>query len=84
MMKLNSTTITKLNLPDGKTIYFDDDLGGFGIRLRASGDRVRKTWVAQYRAHGRTRRMKIGSAEKITAPRSNSAKTRKARRRPRG
>src|SRR5262249_54531173 len=27
---------------------------------------VRRTWVAQYRSHGRTRRMKIGTAEKLS------------------
>ena len=66
-MKLDAKTVAKLALPDGKrdTIYFDDDLTGFGLRLRASGARVRRTWVAQYRAHGRTRRMRIGAAEKL-------------------
>ena len=66
-IKLDAKTIAKLALPEGKldAIYFDDDLGGFGLRLRASGDRVRRTWIAQYRAHGRTRRMKIGAAEKL-------------------
>ena len=66
-IKLDAKTIAKLALPEGKLdgIYFDDDLAGFGLRLRASGDRVRRTWIAQYRAHGRTRRMKIGAAEKL-------------------
>ena len=66
-MKLDAKTVAKLALPDGKrdAIYFDDDLAGFGLRLRASGARVRRTWVAQYRAHGRTRRMRIGAAEKL-------------------
>ena len=41
-MKLNNRTIARLQLPDGKSdaIYFDDDLAGFGYRLRRSGDRV--------------------------------------------
>ena len=72
-MKLNSKMVTQLRLPSGKTdvIYFDDDIAGFGVRLRASGSRVRQTWIAQYRAHGRTRRMKIG--EKITAEEARKA-----------
>lgn len=42
-MKLDAKTVAKLALPDGKrdAIYFDDDLAGFGLRLRASGARVR-------------------------------------------
>src|SRR6516164_926591 len=65
-MKLDAKVV-RLELPAGKVdlIHFDDDLPGFGIRLRG-GDRVRRTWIAQYRAHGRTRRMKIGAAEKLS------------------
>ena len=67
-MKLTAKTIAGIRLPAGKTdhIEWDDDLPGFGLRLRGSGDRPRKTWVAQYRAHGRTRRMKIGAVEKLS------------------
>jgi hypothetical protein len=51
-MKIDTQTIRQLELPSGKTdaIYFDDELAGFGIRLRTNGERVRRTWVAQYRA----------------------------------
>jgi integrase len=68
-MKMDAKAIARLMLPAGKrdAIYFDRDLPGFGLRLRASGDgQVRRTWVAQYRSHGRTRRMKIGTAEKLS------------------
>lgn len=68
-MKMDAKAIARLMLPAGKrdAIYFDRDLPGFGLRLRASGEgQVRRTWVAQYRAHGRTRRMKIGTAEKLS------------------
>jgi integrase len=72
-MKLDAKVV-RLELPAGKVdlIHFDDDLPGFGIRLRG-GDRVRRTWIAQYRAHGRTRRMKIGAAEKLTADEARKA-----------
>jgi integrase len=60
-MKLDADTIKTLELPSGKTdaIYFDDDLIGFGLRMRRDGGRLRRTWIAQYRAKGRTRRFKI-------------------------
>jgi len=69
IMKLDAKTVARLTLPDGNAdvIYFDEDLAGFGLRLRASGDRVRRTWVAQYRARGRTRRVLIGAFEKLGA-----------------
>jgi integrase len=68
-LKLNNRTIARLELPDGKSdvIYFDDDLAGFGYRLRRSGDRVLASWVCQYRAHGRSRRALIGSAHALGA-----------------
>jgi integrase len=60
-MKLTSKAIVRLELPAGKIdhIEFDDELPGFGFRLRRSGDRVLRSWVCQYRAHGRTRRVRI-------------------------
>jgi integrase len=71
-MKLDAKTVAGLKLPDGKDeeINWDEDLSGFGLRLRRArgGNRVNRTWVAQYRAHGRTRRVTIGSVEKLSAP----------------
>ena len=68
-MKLNNKTVARLKLPAGKddVIHFDDDLVGLGYRLRRSGDRVLRSWVCQYRAHGRTRRILIGAAEVLGA-----------------
>src|SRR5262249_61964857 len=64
-LRLNNRTVARLKLPAGKddVIHFDDDLVGLGYRLRRSGDRVLRSWVCQYRAHGRTPRILIGSAE---------------------
>jgi Arm DNA-binding domain len=66
-MKLDAKTIASLALPAGKTeqFYWDDELRGFGLRLRRRGDRLHRTWVAQYRAVGRTRRPKIGDADTL-------------------
>src|SRR5215831_1039914 len=63
-MKLTAKAVVALMLPSDKTdaIFFDDDLPGFGYRLRKSGDKVSRSWVAQYRHAGQTRRMTLGSA----------------------
>jgi integrase len=63
-------TTENIELPEGKAdaIFFDDALIGFGLRVRrGSGDRIIRNWIIQYRAHGRARRMIVGSAETLTA-----------------
>jgi integrase len=76
-MKLDNRTVAKLTRPHGQAdlIYFDDDMPGFGLRLRASahGHKTRRSWIAQYRAKGRTRRVLIGSAETVTAEQARAA-----------
>ena len=39
MMRLNAATIRKIKLPPGviDKVYFDEDMPGFGLRVRASG-----------------------------------------------
>jgi integrase len=68
-MKLDAKTVAGLELPDGKDdyIWFDGSLSGFGYRLRRRqrDGRVRATWVAQYRANGRTRRAMNTPVEKL-------------------
>jgi integrase len=61
--KLTVRTVDALVLPEGKDdeIYWDEDLEGFGHRLRRSGDKVARSWVAQYRHAGQTRRMTLKS-----------------------
>jgi integrase len=74
-MKINARTIAALKLPRGKNdaIYFDSDIPGFGLRLRVSGAQVRRSWVAQYRSFGRTRRVLLGSAEILGAEQARAA-----------
>lgn len=62
-MKLTQRTLGTLELPAGKNdvIYFDDDLPGFGIRIRSRGSR---TFILQYGFGTRTRRHTLG---KVTA-----------------
>jgi integrase len=62
-------TTANIELPKGKSdhIVFDEDLIGFGLRIRSgSGDRIIRNWIVQYRQHGRGRRMIVGSAEKLS------------------
>jgi integrase len=59
-MKLTDTAVRALHLPRGVAdkVWFDDELGGFGIRLRDGGSR---SWLVQYDIFGRTYRMTLGS-----------------------
>jgi hypothetical protein len=61
-MKLTQANIDRLSLPTGKSeaIFFDDDVPGFGFRLRAGGSR---NFIVQYALGGRQRRMTIGAAK---------------------
>jgi integrase len=59
-MKLTETTIARLTGKIGKTpdaIVFDDDLPGFGLRIREGGSR---TWVYQYKIGPQHRRVTLG------------------------
>jgi integrase len=68
-MKLDAKSVAKLSLPVGKTdhIMWDTTLPGFGYRMRAGAGGVLRSWVAQYRRDGATRRYRIGSAEVVSA-----------------
>ena len=68
-MKLTKATVKEMRLPAGKAeaLVFDEDLSGFGLRLRAGGKR---TWVIQYRVGQKQRRVTLGSADVIDADRA--------------
>jgi integrase len=63
MAKLTKTQIDNLKPGDGDYFVWCDALPGFGVRVWPSG---RKTYVAQYRAGARTRRVKIGNHGALT------------------
>jgi Arm DNA-binding domain len=72
-MKLTTQTIKALTLPPGMKdkIHFDDEVGGFGIRLRNSGE---ARWVVQYDdAAGRTRKVTLGSPSLLDAAAARKA-----------
>jgi integrase len=64
-MKLTQPIASDLALPPDKidAIYFDDDVPGLGLRLRAGGKR---SWVFQYQIGKKQRRMTLGIAPALT------------------
>jgi integrase len=60
-MKLSATTVRTEKLPRGKpeAIFFDDDVPGFGLRIREGGSR---SFVFQYKLGSKQRRMALGTA----------------------
>jgi integrase len=74
-MKLDTKTIARLALPEGKTdvIHFDDAMPGFGFRIRSSGGALRRSWVVQYRRAGATRRLLLGSADVLGVEQARAA-----------
>jgi integrase len=75
-IKIDNRTIASLALARGQGELFawDTTLEGFALRLRRrrSGGTV-ASWVAQYRTAGRTRRVLLGSTEKLTASSAREA-----------
>jgi hypothetical protein len=60
-MKLTKDTVSTTQLPPGKRdkIFFDEDLPGFGLRIRESGSR---TFVFGYQLAAKQRRMNLDVA----------------------
>lgn len=63
-MRLTRQSVSRLALPPGKSeiLVFDEALSGFGVRIRAGGKR---TWVVQYRAGTKQRRITLGTVEAV-------------------
>ena len=59
-MKLTAATVKALTLPPGASdkTFWDDELGGFGLRLRSGGA---ARWVVQYDIGGKSRRVTLGT-----------------------
>ena len=64
-MKLTASNVRTETLAAGKSeaIVFDDDVPGFGLRLRAGGSR---TFVFQYKLGAKHRRMALGAATALS------------------
>ena len=64
-MKLTDRTIKTLLPPEsGNRIHYDDDVGGFGLRITAGDARA---FVLSYRILGRQRRLTLGGWPELTA-----------------
>jgi integrase len=70
-MRLTDKAVAPLSLPKHKreATFFDDDLAGFGVRLRTGGA---ARWVYQYNIGKRTRRITMGSTAALTATRARA------------
>jgi integrase len=62
-VKLTVKTTASIKL-EGKSerIVFDDDIKGFGLRIREGGS---QSWIYQYRVGSKQRRMVLGSAKSV-------------------
>ena len=63
-MKINKTTIASAQLPEGKSEWkhWDDDIPGFGLRIRKGGGR---TLIFQYRQGTKQRKLTLGKASAL-------------------
>ena len=62
-IKITKRAVDRIESDGSDRFYWDRELPGFGLRVRASG---RKFFVAQYRANGRSRRMTLGPVTAIS------------------
>jgi integrase len=71
-MRFTKPRIAGLALATGRAelIAFDDDLPGFGIRIRAGGKR---TWIVQYRVGHKQRRLTLGSTAAMELEQARAA-----------
>src|SRR5262245_10839782 len=67
-LRLDTKTVTDLSPAKDRHEVFawDTEVEGFGCRVWRGADKLRRTYVVQYRAAGHPRRITIGSAAKLT------------------
>jgi integrase len=71
-IRLTATTVRALTCPPDKSerTYFDEDLPGFGCRVRASGA---QTWLYQYAIAKQTKKIFLGSPSVVDAGKARAA-----------
>jgi integrase len=67
-MKFTKDSVARFKMPEGKSdhIEFDDNMPGFGLRIRAGAEGQHRSFIAQYKIGQTTRRVTIGNAAKVT------------------
>src|SRR6188768_2329293 len=63
IMKLTQAGIAKLPSDKPDAVYYDDELVGFGVRIRAGGSR---NFIVRYRLGGLERRHTVGSVSVLS------------------
>jgi Arm DNA-binding domain len=71
-MKLTRAAIQALRLPAGNAdiILFDDDLPGFGLRMRGGSSRSEARWLVQYKIGSKHRRLTFGKFSEVDPSRA--------------
>jgi hypothetical protein len=71
-MKLTDNAVRALHLPRGvpDKVWFDDELGGFGVRMRDGGAR---SWIVQYDFGGKAHKMTLGAVDTLSAARARAS-----------
>jgi integrase len=66
-MKLSQNNIARFKMPAGKTehIEFDDEMHGFGLRIRKGSHGEHRTLIAQYKLGEKHRRITLGNVAKV-------------------
>lgn len=66
-MKITAKTLDTIKMPANRLelIEYDDEIAGFGVRVRAGGSRM---FVFTYKFAGKTRRLTLGTAAKEAFP----------------
>jgi hypothetical protein len=74
-LKIDAAAIARCLAADqDEEILWDTELEGFGLRIRRrSNDELQRTYVAQYRADGRTRRVTLGAVGRVTLAQAREA-----------
>jgi integrase len=66
-MKFTQTTIAKFKIAPGKSehIEFDENMRGFGLRIRVGDKGQHRTFIAQYKIGQKHRRVTLGDVNKV-------------------
>jgi len=67
-MKFTQASVDRFKLEAGKSehIEFDDNMPGFGLRIRAGDKAQHRTFIAQYKIGEKHRRITLGDVRKVT------------------